>query len=246
MLLEVKDLTKQYAGGRGIKGLSLTVSEGEVVALLGPNGAGKTTAMKAMMGLVPMNSGTVLYKGTSVLESPHLTKGEIGMMVGDPAPYLHLTAVQYLRLHKNLYSNITEEDIVEILKITGLSDRRNSRIKTFSTGMRQRICLARILLLKPKLILLDEPFSGMDIEGRDQMVQLFRSIIEKYKAGFIISSHLIHDIEEITSKVCIITNGIYRGSRMVSDILADYSGVEKYYLDTVSKMRVVEREGEIA
>ncbi len=246
MLLEVKDLTKQYRGGQGIKGLNFTVAEGEVVALLGPNGAGKTTAMKAMMGLVPINSGTVLYKGISVIENPHLTKGEIGMLVGDPAPYLHLTAVQYLRLYKKLYNGVTEEDIDEVLGIIGLSDRRNSRIKTFSTGMKQRICLGCILLIKPKLILLDEPFSGMDIEGRDQMVRLFKSIIEKYNTGLVISSHLIHDIENITSKVCIITNGTCRGTSTVSDILTSYSGIEKYYLDTVSKMSVRGREGEIA
>ena len=84
MLLEVVNLTKQYTGNRGIQGLNLTVSEGEVVALLGSNGAGKTTAMKAMMGLTPADSGAVSYKGISILDRPEKTKNEIGMMIGDP------------------------------------------------------------------------------------------------------------------------------------------------------------------
>ncbi len=240
MLLEVINLTKQYSGNCGIKGLSLTVSEGEVVALLGPNGAGKTTAMKAMMGFVPINTGSSLYKGVSIIDRPQETKNEIGMMIGDPAPYLHMTAHQYLRLHQNLYSEITEEDIAAVLNLTGLEDRKNNRIKTYSTGMKQRVCLARILLSKPKLILLDEPFSGMDIEGRNQLVQLFKSMIKKYNTAMIISSHLIHDIEDITSKVCIVKNGKCLGTKAVSEIRNTCPSVEKYYLDTISELSIKE------
>lgn len=239
MLLEVVNLTKQYHGSHGIQGINLTVSEGEVVALLGPNGAGKTTAMKAIVGMLPQDSGETKYKGISILKSPELTKNEIGMMIGDPAPYLYLTAYQYLKLHQNLYSKVTDDEIREVLEITGLGDRKNSRIKAFSTGMKQRICLAKVLLIKPKLILLDEPFSGMDIEGRSQLVELLKKIIEEKKVGMIISSHLIHDIEQITSKVCIINNGQWLETRPIHEIKANFSTIEEYYLDLVSKRRSV-------
>ena len=234
MLLEVTNLTKQYPGNHGIEGLNLTVAEGEVVALLGPNGAGKTTTMKAMMGLVPVNTGTVTYKGVSIIDNPKNTKSEIGMMIGDPSPYLYLTGYQYLKLHQNLYFKVTDKELDAVLNVTGLYDRRNSKIKTYSTGMKQRIYLAKILLAKPRLLLLDEPFSGMDIEGRGQLVRILRSISEKLNTAMIISSHLIHDIEEITSKVCIINNGKCLGTRAVNEIRASYPTIEKYYLESVS------------
>ena len=237
MLLEVVNLTKQYHGKHGIKGLNLTVSDGEVVALLGPNGAGKTTAMKAMMGIIPSDDGSSMYKGISILDSPDKTKKEIGMMIGDPSPYLYLTAYQYLKLHQNLYSKVTDEDIREVLNMTGLDDRKDSRIRTFSTGMRQRIYLAKVLLIKPKLIMLDEPFSGMDIEGRSQLVNLLKKIIEEKNVGMIISSHLIHDIEQITSKICIINDGKWLETTPIYEIKTGYATIEEYYLDLVSKRR---------
>ncbi len=238
MLLEVANLIKQYPGNHGIKGLNLTVSEGEVVALLGPNGAGKTTAMKAMMGFVPINAGSVSYKGNSIIDNPKAAKNEIGMMIGDPSPYPYLTAYQYLKLHQNLYFKVTDDEIDMVLDMTGLQERKSSRIKTFSTGMKQRICLAKVLLAKPKLILLDEPFSGMDIEGRDQLVHLLKSIIDEQKTGMIISSHLIHDIEHITSKVCIISGGECLGVKEVKEIKESYPSIEKYYLDVVAKAKL--------
>lgn len=237
MLLEVVNLTKQYHGKHGIKGLNLTVSEGEVVALLGPNGAGKTTAMKAMMGMITQDGGEASYKGSSILNKPEVTKNKIGMMIGDPSPYLHLTAYQYLKIHQNLYSKVSDEDIKEVLNMTGLGDRKDSRIKTFSTGMKQRIYLAKVLLIKPKLIMLDEPFSGMDIEGRSQLVHLLKKIIEEKNVGMIISSHLIHDIEQITPRVCIINDGKWLETRPIYEIKADFLTIEEYYLDLVSKRR---------
>lgn len=238
MLFEVSNLTKQYPGNRGIKGLDLTVSEGEVVALLGPNGAGKTTAMKAMMGFVPIDTGSVYYKGNSIIDNPKATKNEVGLMIGDPSPYLHMTAYEYLKLHQNLYFRVTDDEIEAVLDMTGLLERKGSKIKTFSTGMKQRICLAKVLLIRPKLILLDEPFSGMDIEGRDQLVQLLKKIRDEQHTGMIISSHLIHDIEHITSKVCIISHGKCLEVKEAAEIRESYPSIEKYYLEVAAKAKL--------
>lgn len=239
MILEVVNLTKQYSGSHGIQGLNLTVSEGEVVALLGSNGAGKTTAMKAMMGLVSVNDGTACYKGISILDRPDVTKNEIGMMIGEPSPYLYLTAYQYLKLHQNLYSAVTDEEILNILKLVGLESRKDSKIKTFSTGMKQRIYLAKVLLMKPKLLLLDEPFSGMDIEGRSHLVQILKKIVSEQKTGMIISSHLIHDIEHITSKVCIISDGKWLETKTADEIKKSHGTIEEYYLGTIKAAKEV-------
>lgn len=241
MLLEVVNLTKQYSGSHGIQGLNLTVSEREVVALLGSNGAGKTTAMKAMMGLVSVNSGTACYKGISISDRPDVTKNEIGMMIGEPSPYLYMTAYQYLKLHQNLYSEVADGEILDILKLVGLESRKDSKIKTFSTGMKQRIYLAKVLLMKPKLLLLDEPFSGMDIEGRSHLVQILKKIVSEQKTGIIISSHLIHDIEQITSKVCIISDGKWMETKTVDEIKKSHEKIEEYYLDTIKAAKEVGR-----
>lgn len=230
MLLEVKNLTKLYPGNYGIKGLNLTLEAGEVVALLGPNGAGKTTAMKAMMDFVSHNNGEVMYKGKSITDYPELTKKEIGMIIGEPSPYLHLTATQYLRLYQRFYSEESTEDINKVLKAVKLEKRRSDKIKTFSTGMKQRLSLAKALLIKPKLMVLDEPFSGMDIEGRNEIVRLLKNKVETENVGMIISSHLIHDIEGITTKVCIIREGKWIETEEVSIIKQKYPTIEAYYL----------------
>jgi ABC-2 type transport system ATP-binding protein len=135
---------------------------------------------------------------------------------------------------------VTDEEIDNVLEVTGLRDRRDSRIKTFSTGMRQRVCLAKVLLIKPKLILLDEPFSGMDIEGRSQLVQLLKKILEEQNIGMLISSHLIHDIEQITTKVCILRDGKCLAERPVSEIKASCRTIEEYYLEVMSNNRAAE------
>lgn len=245
-MLEVRDLTKIYPGNHGIQGLNLTVKSGEVVALLGPNGAGKTTALKAMMGLVKASQGISMFHGASILDHPETTRNTIGMMIGDPAPYPYLTGYQFLKLYSKQYTDEKmvdadqiEQRIQETLEIVGLTARQKDKIKTYSTGMKQRICLAKVLLFQPELIILDEPFSGMDIEGRNELTTLLKSIVDERHVSLIISSHLIHDIESMTTKVCILGEGQCLATESTEVIKSKYPTIEAFYLSTVGQKRSV-------
>lgn len=239
MLMEIKNLTKLYPNHRGISGLNLTIEPGEVVALLGPNGAGKTTALKAIVGFLQNKSGEVLFKGISVAENPEKTLARIGLMIGEPAPYPYLTGLQFLRLNRGLYPNITDEKIQVSLKEVDLLEFQKDKIKTYSTGMKQRLTLAKALLHEPELILLDEPFSGMDIEGRAEMVGVIKKLSQSKGTAILISSHLIHDIEELTSKVCIIHKGEWVVTEAASKILTSYPSLEAFYLMTVQGRKAI-------
>ncbi len=239
MLLEIKNLTKQYPNHRGISGLNLTLEPGEVVALLGPNGAGKTTALKAILGFTQKVKGEALFKGLSIQEHPESTLHQIGLMIGEPAPYTYLTGIQFLRLNSGLYPRITEDHIQAALKDVDMAEFQKDKVKTYSTGMKQRLTLAKALLHEPELILLDEPFSGMDIEGRTEMVKVIKHLSQTKKTAILISSHLIHDIEEITSKVCIIHKGEWVVTEAADKILGSYPSLEAYYLATVQGRKAI-------
>jgi ABC-2 type transport system ATP-binding protein len=234
-MLEVRQVTKIYPGQRGISGLNLTVNTGEVVALLGPNGAGKTTALKAMMGYIHPDEGEVFWNGISLKDNPHQVKQQVGILIGEPAPYPWLTGYDYLKLYRQLYANISEARIQEVLEQVNLWDRQHLKIKHYSTGMKQRIDLARTLLHEPKLLLLDEPFSGMDIEGRHEGISLLRRLVTETGMSIIISSHLIQDIESLTTHVGIVYHGKWLEAVTATAIKAEFPSLEAYYLHQTGK-----------
>lgn len=236
-MFEVNDLTKVYPGGRGIQGLNLTVQSGEVVALLGPNGAGKTTALQAMAGWLRTDRGEARWNGASIADRPELTKPYMGLMIGEPAPYPYLTGYDYLKLYYKLYPGIDEARIRQTLDLVGMSKHRRLKIKKYSTGMKQRIELASALLHRPKLLLLDEPFSGMDIEGRREMATILRGLVAETGMSVIVSSHQVHDIEEWITHACIVYEGRHVDSASAAQIRESFSSVEDYYLHSIAKER---------
>jgi ABC-2 type transport system ATP-binding protein len=236
-MFQVKDVTKAYPGGRGIQGLNLAVSSGEVVALLGPNGAGKTTALQAMAGFVRADRGEVLWDGVSVTERPHLTKPYMGLMIGEPAPYPYLTGYEYVKLYHKLYPGIDEARIRRTLERVGMTKHADVKIKHYSTGMKQRIELASALVHEPKLLLLDEPFSGLDIETRRETAAMLRGLATETGMSMIVSSHLVHDIEDLLTYACVVYEGRWVETASLTEIRWEFSSVEDYYLHCIAKAR---------
>jgi ABC-2 type transport system ATP-binding protein len=232
-MFEVNDLTKIYSGSRGIQGLNLTVHSGEVVALLGPNGAGKTTALQAMAGWLMTDRGEACWNGASVADRPELTRSHMGLMIGEPTPYPYLTGYDYLKLYSKLYPGIDEACIQQTLELVGMSKHQRLKIRKYSTGMKQRIELAKALLHRPKLLMLDEPFSGMDIEGRREMTMVLR----KLAMSIIVSSHQVHDIEDWITHACIIYEGRHVETASAMQIRESSLSVEDYYLNCIAKKR---------
>ncbi|MFC4302006.1 ABC transporter ATP-binding protein [Cohnella boryungensis] len=236
-MFEVNDLSKVYPGGRGIQGLNLTVLPGEVVALLGPNGAGKTTALQAMAGWLESDGGNARLNGASVADHPELTRQHMGLMIGEPTPYSYLTGYEYLRLYHKLYPGIDEARIRQTIDLVGMSKYHGLKIKKYSTGMKQRIELASALLHRPKLLLLDEPFSGMDIEGRREMAAILRNLVAETGMSIIVSSHQVRDIEDWITHACIVFEGRYVGTASVAQIRESFPSVEEYYLHGIGQER---------
>jgi ABC-2 type transport system ATP-binding protein len=236
-MFEVQDLTKVYSGGRGIQGLNLTVRPGEVVALLGPNGAGKTTALQAMAGWLGADRGEVRWNGVSVTDRPDLTKPHMGLMIGQPAPYPYLTGYEYLKCYHKLYPGVDEERIQQTLELVGMSKHRQLRMKKYSTGMKQRIELAAAMLHRPQLLLLDEPFSGMDIEGRREMATMLRGLVAEVGMSMIVSSHQVLDMEDWITHACVLYESRHVDTGNVAQIRESYASVEDYYMDVISEGR---------
>ncbi|OXS56528.1 hypothetical protein B1A99_19555 [Cohnella sp. CIP 111063] len=236
-MFEVNDLTKVYPGGRGIQGLNLTVEAGEVVALLGPNGAGKTTALQAMAGWVGTDRGEASWNGASVADRPELTRPYMGLMIGEPSPYLYLTGYDYLKCYHKLYPGVDDARIRQTLELVGMVKYWDLKIKKYSTGMKQRIELASVLLHRPKLLLLDEPFSGMDIEGRREISTMLRGLVADTGVSVIVSSHQVHDIEDWITHACIVYEGRHVHTAGIAQIRESFAGVEDYYLHHLAEER---------
>lgn len=236
-MFEVNDLTKVYPGGRGIQGLNLTVQAGEVVALLGPNGAGKTTALQAMAGWVGTDRGEACWNGVSVADRPEMTRPYMGLMIGEPSPYLYLTGYDYLRCYHKLYPGVDEARIRQTLELVGMTKHQDMKIKKYSTGMKQRLELASVLLHRPKLLMLDEPFSGMDIEGRREISMMLRGLVAETGMSVIVSSHQVHDMEDWITHACIVYEGRHVHTSGIAGIRESYAGVEDYYLHRLAQER---------
>ncbi|WBW95603.1 ABC transporter ATP-binding protein [Oceanirhabdus sp. W0125-5] len=232
-LLSVKNLTKLYKNNRGIKNLNLTIYEGEVVALLGPNGAGKTTAIKSIIGFSKKTNGEVAITGYSPETDIEKAMLETGVMVGKSAHYEYLSGYKNLKIHSELYRDITEQKILKVLEYVELLAYKDEKVANYSTGMKQRLAFAKALLHEPKLLLIDEPFSGLDIEGRAIMKNILKKMSYENNVGILISSHLINDINDIATKVCIIHHNQWLETRDVEKIFEKYNDLEEYYLDRV-------------
>lgn len=236
MVLEVQDLSKRYRNGRGIKDINFSIASGEILGLLGPNGSGKTTTMKAIAGLVNRNSGTINICGMNTDERHEQTLAQTGCLIEMPALYNHMTAIGNLRMAASYYKNIYKDKIMATLKLCGMEGYSRDKVGSFSLGMRQRIGLALALISDPKLLILDEPANGMDIEG---MVDIREIIKTRAAAGsaVLVSSHLAHEIELTAGKVGIMSNGELLRVVSMEEALSESPTLEDYYLAQVAKFR---------
>lgn len=233
--IEFVHLTKLYHNGRGIDDLNLTVKQGEVFGFLGPNGAGKTTAMKIMTGLLKPTFGDVNIFGSSVQEQFVQAMSHVGCLIETAESFQYLTAYENLQLSARYYPHVDGKRISECLDLTGLSKYAHEKTKKFSLGMKQRLGIANALLSNPKLLILDEPLNGLDVEGMLDMRHLIKKLSQEQGTTFFISSHLIHDVELTCNRI-----GIVLSSRLVSvdtteDILRNFSSLEQYFVNEVER-----------
>ena len=206
-VLHISGLTKSYGGRKVVDNISIDVDKGDIVGLIGPNGAGKSTTMKMVMNLISRDAGEItLGDSRDFVE-------KIGFATESSAFYDYLSGYDNLILIARLYDDVSEEQVRAIIEFVGLTDQIDQKVKTYSTGMRQRLGLARALLNNPELLILDEPTNGLDPYGMKDIYDILEKLAKEEDVAILISSHLLHDIEKICNKVVMINEGkiIYNG-----------------------------------
>ena len=207
-LIEVRELVKVYDILPVLRKLDLTVERGEFVALLGPNGSGKSTLLRLLCGLSQPTSGTILIGGWQLPGEAAAVRAQIGVVSHQSLLYENLTARENLRFYGQLY-NLSGVDvrINTLLEQVGLAKRGDSLVRTFSRGMQQRLSIARALLHDPDVLLLDEPYTGLDVDAALILDELLR---QAHGAGrtIIMTTHQLDRAAELASRIVILARGV--------------------------------------
>lgn len=240
LLVHVRGLNKSFGQRKAVSELNLTVEYGDIYGFLGPNGAGKTTTLRMLLGLIRPDSGEVKIAGINMRTDFQKAVSVVGAMI-DPAFYSYLTGYQNLRLIANLIPGVDKGTIKEALEVVGMADRANDKVKTYSLGMKQRLGIASALLNHPKLIILDEPTNGLDPQGMVEIRETIVKLAREKGISFLISSHLLNEVEQICTKVGIIKEGRLLVEGKVQQLLvADHETLEVYTADIQQALRAVE------
>ena len=207
-ILDIKDLRKSYEGGfEALKGVSLEIEEGEIIALLGPNGAGKTTLISTVCGITSATSGVVKVAGHCIKGDFRAARRLIGLVPQEVALEPFEKVINTVRFSRGLFGKPRNEAIIEhILRRLSLWDKRHSAIKELSGGMKRRVLIAKALAHEPRVLFLDEPTAGVDVELRKDMWE----IVADLKADgvtIILTTHYIEEAEAIADRVGVIANG---------------------------------------
>ncbi|MFT8889188.1 MAG: ABC transporter ATP-binding protein [Ethanoligenens sp.] len=206
-ILRTQQLCKKYYDKAAVSNVNMTIKSGDIYCFLGQNGAGKTTTMRMIMGLIKPTSGTVELFGTDVSGGMNKAFERIGSIIEYPGFYLNLSGAENLEIHRRFMGMGNKECIDESLKMVGLLEAKNQRVKSYSLGMKQRLGIARALLHHPELLVLDEPTNALDPVGIKEMRQLFISLAKQRGITFLISSHLLAEVEQLATKIGIIDKG---------------------------------------
>ena len=234
LIIETKKLTKTFHGKEVIKCCNMSVEEGTVYGFLGANGAGKTTVFKLLSGLLTPTIGKALVLGMDVVSERTKLLSEIGTLIETPVFYEHLSATENLKIHL-AYMGKEGEDIADILSKVGLDDTGIQPVSTFSLGMRQRLAIARAIVHKPKLLILDEPINGLDPMGIREMRDLFLNLVKIQGMTLLISSHILTEIEHIADTIGVIVKGTIVKELSLAKVKAEYpSGLEDYFMDIMA------------
>lgn len=235
-VLEVQNVTKRFKNGRGIENINLTVNQGEVFGLLGPNGAGKTTLMKCIVALCQPDSGHIFIHGHNVREQFELAMKSVGTLISGVEAIDYLTAFENLLLVSRLYPDLEHGRIDTVLQWVGMEEHKHEKLKSFSTGMRQRLYLAAALLANPSFVILDEPTNGLDIEGKLDFQHLISRLAKEEGVTFILSTHLIEEVERLCDRVAILSKGKIIGEAAKTDLVENKS-FESFYIDCIKKRK---------
>lgn len=207
-IIKVSHLSKQFKELRAVDDLSFTVQEGDVYGFLGQNGAGKSTTIRMLLTLIAPSSGTIELFGYNLYTHRKEILQQVGAVIERPDLYKYLTAYECLSIFATMSGlKFTKAQLMEQLELVGLAARANSKVRTYSQGMKQRLGLAVALVHNPQLIVLDEPTNGLDPQGIADMRNLILMLSRERKKTILVSSHLLSEVEQIANRMLIIDKG---------------------------------------
>jgi ABC-2 type transport system ATP-binding protein len=221
-MLEVRGLTKHYGALRAIQNVSFEVRPGEVLGLLGPNGSGKSTTVKILTGLLQPTGGEVLLDGRDAFADVIGYKAQMGYVPEEPHLYSYLTGPEYLQLVgrlRGIPAGPLQDKIDRFMQILGIYDDRYQTLSSYSKGMRQKILVSAAVLHNPRIVVLDEPFSGLDVSAARTLKAFVRAMAEEGKL-VVFSSHVLEVVEQVCSRVVILKDGRIVGHDSVANLRA--------------------------
>ncbi len=240
-IIEISNLSKKFKDVLAVDGLDLNVFRGDVFGFLGPNGAGKSTTIRMLVSLIFPTKGEIKVFGKSLLENRHYILSRIGAIVEKPDFYKTLTAYKNLEIFGRISGcDTSKKRIMEVLETVGLAERAGSKVKTYSHGMKQRLGIAQALIHNPDLIILDEPTTGLDPQGMKDIRDLILHLSSNLKKTIFLSSHILHEVQIVASRMIIINKGKKIVEGTVSDLLNSSSlDVEFKVADAEKAMEAV-------
>lgn len=209
VIVGIQGLTKVFNGRKAVNGINLTIEKGEILGLLGPNGAGKTTTIAMLSTILPPTKGTATVDGYDIRRQPKEVRRVIGVVPQDVALYDDLTAAENLAYFGKLYGVVGErlkKQIDELLRLVRLKDRANNRVKSFSSGMRDRLNLAVGLIHEPRLLFLDEPTTGLDPQARLAVWEMIKKL-QAEGVSILLTTHYMEEADYLCDRVAIMDDG---------------------------------------
>lgn len=220
-ILEVRNLHKAYGNFVALKNISFSIEYGKIVGLLGKNGAGKTTLIKTLVGLFKNFDGEIIYRGKPINFKDASEMSTIGVLVDtafheDLSAYMNLKLLMMATPNKDL--TCMDQEIMDLLKFVGLENNAKDKVKSFSFGMKQRLALTQALIADPQLLILDEPFVGLDPLGIEIVKEKLLALCSEKKVSIIFSSHQLSEVAEISDDIIVIDNGVIKYSGSYSQL----------------------------
>lgn len=241
-MIEVQDLTKEYAGRVAVDGISFFVKSGEIVGLLGPNGAGKSTTMRILSGYLPPTSGSALVAGFDVFRQSLEARKNIGYMPETAPLYADMRVKEYLRFRgelKGLRGRHLRHRVGDIMDMCGVTDVRRRLIGNLSKGYRQRVALADALLHRPQLLILDEPTNGLDPAQIRQVREMLRSLRNEHT--ILLSTHILSEVEQVCDRVIMIHHGHIRADDTPRNLTRDLRAATTVHIELQGNGSVLQR-----
>ena len=231
-MIEIKNVTKKYGNNIALKDVSFNVNDGEIFAFIGHNGAGKTTLIKAIVGIHKFDEGDILINGKSIKSEPVECKKEMAFVPDNPELYEQMKAIDFINFICDIYEvpqDVREKNIKKYAKMFEIEDKLNDTIESFSHGMKQKIALISALAHDPNILIMDEPFVGLDPKAVFDVKEIMNEMIKEGKIIFF-STHILDVAEKLCSRVAIIKKGELVKVGNMQEIKGDKS-LEKVFLE---------------